>query len=1041
MKNNHLRFVVLVVALFMGVASWAQQINVNGTVVERSTGSTVIGAAVLEVGSASNGTMTDMNGKFTLSVAEGAEIAVSCIGYRTLVVKAQPDIWVELEEDTELIDEVVVTGYTTQRKADLTGAVSVVSTKALKTNSNPDPMKALQGQIPGMTITANGSPSGVGTVRIRGIGSFNSSQDPLYVIDGVPTNQTLNSLNTNDIESIQVLKDAASASIYGSRAANGVIIITTKQGQKGEKVKVDFSANLTAQFYTPQSKMSLLSTPEYATAMAQAALNDGMDPVAYAGNYGLNLQAEDGYKIKAYNPAAGEYVNYTVNGLYDGYINQKQTMKLSNTDWLDEISRVGFTQMYDASVSHATDKSSTMFSVGYKKATGVLKHTDFENIAARMNSTYHLSKYVSVGENFTVTYTDQVDCAPMENALKICSSVPVYEIDGETFGGPVGGMSDRENPMRELYFNRDNRLGIWRLFGNGFIDIKPIKGLVLRSNFGLDFDTAFIHSVGYTYESDIVKNNRASTTVSHANDLRWTWSNTANYNFNIANTHRFNVLLGVETHRQKRVDISGYAEDFAIENLNYMWPDAATGTERATGIEVGYSLISLFGKIDYNWDDTLLASVTLRRDGSSRFGKNNRYATFPAATLGYRLAKHIDKDWLSELKVRLSWGMTGNQAISNTARYSLFKADYGSGRDTATSYDLYLQGSGTFPSGFRTEQSANNNLKWETATQYNAGLDFGFFDNKLYGSVDGYVKDVTDMLISPAYLGAMGEGGASWLNGPSLRNWGMEFLVGYRETLDNGFHYAVAANADFFRNRVTYLPLTTTGSYAHTSKENLVEARVPYGSIVGYVADGLFQTKEEVMASGQSNARVGGLKYADLDGNGVINADDQTWILNPVPDFSFGLNVELAYKGFDLAMFWQGVCGVEVYNNQKFQTDFWSLTDAGSNKGTRVLGAWTPDNSKSTIPALTTDNRSDEGRASTYFVENGSYLKLRSLQLGYSLPHQLLSKVKISSARVYLSGQNLLTLKSKSLTCSDPENPNWAYPLSTSVTFGLQIGF
>lgn len=251
----------------------------------------------------------------------------------------------------------------------------------------------------------------------------------------------------------------------------------------------------------------------------------------------------------------------------------------------------------------------------------------------------------------------------------------------------------------------------------------------------------------------------------------------------------------------------------------------------------------------------------------------------------------------------------------------------------------------------------------------------------------------------------------------------------------------VNASLDFFRNKVTYLPSTATGSYAHTTKENLVEAGVPYGSIVGYVVDGLYQNKQEVLASGQDNARVGGLKYADLDGNGLINADDQTWIFNPVPAFSYGLNIELNYKNFDLSMFWQGVYDQDVYNNQKFQTDFWSLTDAGSNKGNRLLGAWTTDNTSSTIPALTTNNTGDEGRASSYFVENGSYLKLRNLQLGYNVPTSFLSKFKMSSARFYVSGQNLLTLKSGGLTCADPENPNWAYPLSTSVSFGVQLGF
>ena len=1037
---KHLKRLLASALMFMACTIiYAQKIEVSGTVVDQS-GETIIGASILEKGT-TNGTVTDFDGNFKLTTQSGAKIVVSYIGYLTQELTVEPQMKITIQEDNMSLQEVVVTGYTTQRKADLTGSVAVVQTKDLKTSSDSDPMRALQGKVAGMTVTTDGSPSGSGTVRIRGIGSFNSSQDPLFVIDGVPTTASLNSLNMNDIESMQVLKDAASASIYGSRAANGVIIITTRKGKKGEKVKIDFSANLTAQFYTSQSTMDLCNSAEYATAMAQAALNDGLDPVAYASNYGLNLNASQGIGIQAYDPKTGQYNSYTVNGLYDGYINSKKTMRFSDTDWLDAISRTGFSQSYDLSLSNATDKYSALMSLGYKKNTGILKYTDFENFSGRVNTSYNVNKLVTIGENLTVSYTNQVNSFPMENALKMAPTVPVYEEDNETFGGPVGGMSDRQNPLRELYHNRDNRLKIWRVFGNAYIDIKPVEGMVLRSNFGIDYDQSFIHSVTYTFHSDVVNNDTPSTTLGAADDMKWTWSNTANYNFTLWKDHHFGVLLGMEMHHQNRDDISAYAELFDLENYKYMWPDAATGTERASGIANGYNLVSFFGKADYNWKDLLLASFTIRRDGSSRFGRNNRYGTFPAATLGYRLSQNLKKDWIDDLKIRLSWGETGNQAISNSARYGLYVADYGNDRVTSTAYDLYLQGSGIFPSGFRATQTENRNLKWETTIQYNAGIDFALFNNELYGTADIYLKKVKDMLIQPAYLASLGEGGASWRNGPSLQNWGMEFSVGYRHTTSYGLGYNINGNLDFFRNRVTYLPETTTGSYAHTTTENLVEARVPYGSIVGYVVDGLYQSREEVLACGQENARVGGLKYADLNGDGRINAEDQTWIFNPVPDFSWGLNVALNYKDFDLSMFCQGVCGVDIYNNQKFQTDFYSITDAGSNKGNRMLQAWTADNKNSLIPALTTNNTGDEGRASTYFVEHGSWLKLRTLQVGYNMPAKLLKKVSMTSARFYISGQNLFTLKSDGFTVSDPENPNWAYPHATSVSFGLQLGF
>lgn len=1034
------RILLNAVFVTIGMTAFAQNTTDVSGLVKDENGDAVIGATVTEEGT-KNATVTDFDGKFRLKTAPGAKLKISYIGYKTVTATAGQNVNVVLKEDNEQLDELVVTGYTTQRKADLTGSVSVVSTDDLKTSPDADPMRALQGRVPGMTVTGNGSPIGTGTVRIRGVGSINSSQDPLFIIDGVPTTMSLNSLNTNDIESMQVLKDAASASIYGSRAANGVIIITTKQGKKGNKVKIDFNANLSASFYTSQSLMKLCNTEQYATAMAQAALNDGIDPVTYASNYGLNLNAASGTPITVWNPATNEYVNYTVNGRYDGFINADKTMRYSDTDWLDEISRTGISQNYDLSISNATDKYSALFSLGYKKNDGILKYTSFENISARMNSSYNINKILKVGENFTLTWSKQVDSAPMEDALKMAPVVPVYEIDGKTFAGPVGSMSDRQNPLREMYQNKDNHLDYWRLFGNAYVELNPIKGLTLRSSFGIDFYTSFIQSMNHTFHSDIVNNNIASTTLSNKNDMNWTWSNTANYNFVLAQKHNFSVLLGAELSKQSSIDWSGYNEGYALETPDYMWPNAATGTARVTGAKVGYRLASFFGKVDYNYDDFVLASFTIRHDGSSRFGKDHRWGTFPAATLGLRLSKLIKADWLDDWKVRASWGKTGNQAIDNNAQFGLYVVDYGLDRVTSTAYDLYLAGSGTFPSGYRATQLPNPNLKWEAATQYNIGTDFTLFRSSLYGSIDWYIKDVDDMLINPAYIGTKGEGGATWMNGASLRNWGMEFQLGYRKTFASGLGIDVNANADFYRNKVTYLPSVATGSYAHTSKENLVQSGQPYGSIVGYVVEGIFQTQAEVDASGQSNARVGGLKYADLDGNHVINADDQDWIYNPVPKFSYGLNIALSYKGFDFTMFWQGVFDKDVYNNQKFQTDFWSVVDAGSNKGVRVLDAWNTNNTNSTIPMLTTANTADEGRASSYFVENGSYLKLRTMQLGYTLPNELMRKLNMTSARVYLSGQNLLTIKSSSLTCPDPENPDWNYPLSTSISFGLQLSF
>jgi len=1016
---------------------YAQQ-EITGNVVD-AEGEPVIGATVMEKGT-TNGVITDIDGNFRIKVNAGATLVFTYIGYDTQELPAESGMQVTLKEDATELAEVVVVGYQVQRKADLTGAVGVVETKDFKATTT-DPMASLQGKVPGMTITSNGSPSGEADVHIRGIGSMGgSSTTPLYIVDGMPYSGSLNSLNPSDIESMQVLKDAASASIYGSRAANGVIIITTKKGKKGDKINIEFNASVSVAWQS--QKMKLLNSQQYATALVQAALNDGKSPEDYAANYGLRLDVEGGTPITVYNPYTGMMDTYKVGGLYNGYMNANQTMPYSDTDWVDEIGRTGVTQNYDISFSKATDKATTLFSAGYKKATGVLKYTDFENFSARFNSSYKLNSIISVGENATFSYSSNVNSEPLENALKMAPTLPVYEEDGETFSGPVGGMSDRQNPLRELYHNKDNRLKKWRIFANTYVDITPIKGMLFRSNFGIDYTNGYIRALTHSFKSDVVASNITASEMAQTHSTKWTWSNTLQYNFNVSEGHNLNVLLGLETHQDNGIDFAARRNDYPLETYDYMWPSAGTGIQTVRGTGDGYKLMSYFGKIDYNWNDLLLASFTLRYDGSSRFGKNNQYGTFPSASLGYRLSKHINAQWLSDWKLRASYGVTGNQGMnSNTARYGLFVADYGSSRENSTAYDIDLQRSGTLPSGYYKSQSANEDLKWESSSQWNFGTDFSLFGGELYGSYDVFFKETKDMLVQPAFLGAIGFGGQTWINGPTLKNWGMELALGYRHTTEYGLRYSVNGNVDFYRSKVTYLPESSKNSYEHNDYHNLAQDEKAYGSRIGYVVEGLYQSREEVLAGGQAGARVGGLKYADLNGDGRINEADRTWIYNPVPNYSWGLNVNLQYKDFDFTMFWQGVAGVDVWNDQKYQTDFWSITDAGSNKGERLLNAWTQGNPNSNIPALTTSNGADEGRGSSYFVENGSYAKLRTLQLGYNLPAQLVSKLLLQKARIYLSGDNLWTIKSSSLTCSDPESTAWSYPHTASITFGIQVGF
>mgnify|MGYP000173054299 len=507
----------------------------------------------------------------------------------------------------------------------------------------------------------------------------------------------------------------------------------------------------------------------------------------------------------------------------------------------------------------------------------------------------------------------------------------------------------------------------------------------------------------------------------------------------------------MELNREDDINFSGYKEDYSILTPDYMWPNAGSGTAQAYGSGEGYSLVSFFGKLNYTYDDKYLLSMTVRRDGSSRFGKNNRYATFPSFSLGWRLNREKfmqNLSWIDDLKVRGSWGQTGNQEISNIARYTIYVPNYGvtesGGQSYGTSYDIAgTNGGSILQSGFKRNQIGNDNIKWETTTQTNLGLDFSLFKQSLYGSFDWFYKKTTDILVQMAGIAAMGEGSSQWINAGEMKNVGVELNLGYRNQTRFGLKYDLNANISTYRNEITKLPTTVAAN--GTFGGNGVQSVIGHanGSQVGYVADGIFKSQEEIdNHATQEGAGIGRIRWRDLDGNGIINEKDQQWIYNPTPDFSYGLNIYLEYKNFDLTMFWQGVQGVDVISDLKKETDLWSGLNIGFlNKGKRVLDAWSPTNPNSTIPALSRSDTNNEKRVSTYFVENGSFLKLRNIQLGYNVPKNFAQKMKMERLRFYLSAQNVFTIKSKEFTGVDPENANYGYPIPMNITFGINVGF
>ena len=1013
----------------------AQQVNVSG-VIKDATGETVIGASVMVKGT-KTGTVTDFDGKFHVECTPGATLVISYIGYQTQEVKAADGMNVVLQEAANDLNEVVVTGYTTQRKADLTGAISVVSVDDIAKQNENNPIKALQGRVPGMNISADGSPSGTATVRIRGIGTLNNN-DPLYIVDGIPTKAGMHELNGNDIESIQVLKDAASASIYGSRAANGVIIITTKKGKEG-KIKVDFDGSIAVSTYA--HKMKVLNAKEYGQVMWQAYVNDGMDPntngLGYRYDWGYNAQGTpvlNGVSMKKYLDDAG-------------------TTPAADTDWFDETTRTGVIQQYNVSVSNGSDKGSSFFSLGYYKNLGIIKTSDFNRFSARMNTEYKLlkNKMLTVGEHFTLNRTSEVQ-APggfLQNVLQFNPSLPIYTEDGN-YAGPVGGYPDRYNPVAVLERNKDNRYTYWRMFGDAYLNLNPFKDFNIRTTFGLDYSQKQQRFFTYPVTEGNVANNKNGVEAKQEHWTKWMWNAVATYNMELGK-NRIDLMAGMELNRQDDIYFSGYKEGFSILNPDYMWPDAGTTNPQAYGGGSGYSLVSFFGKANYNYADKYMASFTIRRDGSSRFGKNNRYATFPSVSAGWRVNQESflkKASWIDDLKIRASWGQTGNQEIDNLARYTLYGSNYGvnenGGQSYGTSYDIAgTNGGSTLASGFKRNQIGNDNIKWETTTQTDLGFDFAFFRNTLYGNFDWYFKKTKDILVNMPGIAVMGEGSSQWINAGEMENRGFEFNIGYRNQTHFGLKYDVTANISSYRNKITALPTTVAanGTFGGNGVKSVIGH--PMGAQVGYVADGIFKSQEEIdNHATQEGAGLGRIRWKDLTGDGKITEADQTWIYNPVPDFTYGFNIYLEYKNFDFTAFFQGVQGVDIISDLKKETDIWAGLNIGFlNKGKRLLDAWSATNPDSNVPALSLSDNNNEKRVSSYWVENGSYLKLRTIQFGYNFPQTIASKLAMQRLRMYVSAQNLFTIKSSSFTGVDPENPNYGYPIPLNITFGLNVTF
>jgi TonB-linked SusC/RagA family outer membrane protein len=1017
--NFHAHF-LLVLLLSFSSSVYAQQKTVTGLVTDENS-KPLLGVSVTVKGS-NTGVSTGTDGRYSINAAPKQVLEFTFVGKVTqdITVGSKTVINASLKEsNVSNLNEVIVTGYMTQRKADLTGAISVVSQKELsKSHGVTNILQSLQGVVPGMHITTDGSPVGNVGIQIRGLTSLNGSS-PLIVIDGVPTYMNLRDINPDNIASIQVLKDAYSASIYGTQGGAGVILIQTKQGQAG-KAKITYSGSYGFSDFV--NKVPMLNTQQYGQALWQAAVNGGQDP-----NKVTQIYTYQWHKDGNGNPVLDQVTPRK-------YLNADSTMIAANTNWLNAISQLGIQNNQQLTISGGNDKSTSLFSLNYFENQGTMIYTGLKRFSVRLNTNYKvINDHFTIGENLEASHFIINDQNVMHDALVEPPIIPVHTTNGGWGGSAVAlGMDDYWNPVRELTLNKDNGNKYNKIYGDVHANVMFLNHFTLHSQLGLVYTDGYHRNIQFTFQEGGGKFNPISSVD------QWYWreatldfTNTLDYKLD-KGKHSLDVLAGMEANKYLTETMDGNRQTIALQNYNYAYLSTATGNMSVSGGGDQYNLLSYFGKFNYIYNSKYLLSGSLRYDGSSKFGVNNQFGLFPAISAGWRLSQEdflAHSNTISDLKLRASWGKNGSLAsINSLAAQTYFGPNYNN-----TSYSIGGAETGSLPSGYTRIQTGNPNLKWEATSQTNIGLDFGFFHQALSGSLDFYRKYTNGMLIQPPYLGTFGEGAYQWINAADMTNKGAELSIAYQSTQGKAFNYQIRGNVSYNKNIVNDLPASVKYSWGGTSQKGDGIAGHPWGSYYGFIADGLYQSQADVdNSSNQPGKGIGRIKYKDLSGpNGKPDSTidynyDRTWIGDgPTPKVEYGFSFNASYKNFDFSMFWQGIAAVQVYDGWKTYSDFWNVwVQNGFNHPTRVLDAWTPTNKSSTIPALSLNNVNDELRMSTYFIEPGQYLKLRNVQIGYNFPKSLSSRLGMEKFYFYVMGENLIMIKSKKFTGPDPENPD-----------------
>ncbi len=1013
------------------------QSTITGSVTD-ANGAPLPGASVLVEGT-TVGTQTDFDGNYAIEAAGDATLVFSYVGFETqeIAINGRAGIDVSMAEDASQLDEVVVVGYGTQRKQDLTGAISVVDVDELVQQPSAQITSQLQGRVSGVTITGGGQPGQAPQIKIRGASTFGNN-NPLYVVDGIPT-ETIQDINPNDIASLQVLKDAASASIYGARAANGVIILTTKKG-KG-KMKVSYDTYYGMQLVQKGNPWDILSPQEQAelTFMAERNTNpgvavdhsqygDGQNPVLpnYIAPVGADTVDESLYNVDPLysNPSALNNFNRIVRANKQG------------TNWFQEVFDPASITSHNVSVSNGTEKGNYFLSLNYFNQQGTVENTYLKRYTVRANGTYNVNDHIRVGQNFSFTVRDnpQINAlsegSPIGMAFRELPIIPVYDIRGNYAGSFGSDLGNARNPVAIAQRNVNDRGISNRFFGNVFAEIDFADHFTLRTSYGGQYFSNSFNSFQFPEYENAENNSVNQYSEGAETSYNWTWTNTLQYKDVFADKHNLTVLIGTEAYQNRRRQVGGSRQGYFSFNPNYVTLSTGAGVQTNYSFKNADALSSIFGRVDYNFDDRYLLSATIRRDGSSRF-LNEQFGWFPAASVGWNVLNESfmpEINWLNDLKIRAGYGVRGNQI--NVEPANAFTT-YGG--DRLNSYYDITGSNSTISEGFRQERIGNPDAKWERDADSNFGIDASLFNSSVQLSVDYYRKDINDLLYDPSLVGTEGTATVPFQNVAEMRNTGFDIDLSTYFSLTDDLRLNTSVTFTSYDNEIIKLSDGRTFFDAEGRRfngSNIIRNAEGHSlsQFFGYQTQGFWDSQAEIdqanqaaiAATGNSNTvyqsdvAVGRFRYADINGDDQINDDDRTFLGDPNPDFTYGLNIEVMYKNWDFSMFLYGSQGNDIWNQVKWWTDFYS-SFIGAKSNTALYDSWTPENLNASAPIQqTTGSFSLADVPNSYFVENGSYLRAKQIQLGYSLPTTMLEKMSIAKLRVYAQMVNAFTITSYS---------------------------